>query len=161
MKLLFKTDFVSNEYWNGTDYVVVNVDPRNARKIMELRDRAVTYLPLMTEVAGCPALTGNIRIPCKLPGRFFADPQLTNNRDLTELFENANEGKYVAVVPEDFDPSAINESPHLEYAKVDSIFLQFDADGEIWIVAYAKHSGDYIEVGLPVHLIAQIAEMKT
>src|ERR1039458_9098207 len=105
MKFLFRTNFVSNEYWDGAAYALLTLTTKDLRQIARLKRESVAFLNRMGKILGV-SYVGSTNLD--LPGHVkYSDDD--NADTLSTLLETA--GADWMRVPDDFGlPAGVEQA---------------------------------------------------
>ncbi len=145
MKFILKTDYVSNEYLDGTSFTLIELAPDEARRILKLRKKAVEFMTAN--------LCGYSRLRVSFPGRMcvFED---YNESLRTATGPILDDEKVFVRVPDDFEiPN------HCGQGRIELESLNIHHDGDLWLEATADGSGDYLETEVPLEVFELAANL--
>jgi hypothetical protein len=142
-KIVLKTNYVSEEFWDGTAFALIELDPGEAQKILEFREKSTEFMATLTD---CPA-----RLRVDFPGAMAVFDDDDETIAAIQSVRDANEG--FVRVPDDF------EIPdRCEKARIELESINIHHNGDLWLEATSKHSGDYLEIELPLEVVELAAK---
>lgn len=151
MKLLFETTCVSNEYWDGTTYTLVNIDDESLRLAIAIRNAGMKFLKTLPKISEDEFGTGAVDWESPIHFELFDDDaEGTVQKLLNEggNFAHAFPEKCV-IVPDDWEiPDACDQAAtDVHELRINSSF------GDLWLRAQSDCSPDYVEIALPMGLL--------
>lgn len=151
-KYLFKTDYCSEEYWDGTTYALLTLDDDDLKLMRRLRKEGIEFLKRMAKLLDV-SYVGSVQLNQSLLVEYFDD-------DDAGTAETLLDDESWCRVPDEFE-IAKHIGATVEQAVMDSDKLCIHANGDLWLKSTSKHSGDYCEVNLPAFTKLQAAEIKS
>ena len=142
MKFGLNTTYVSDEYLDGTSHTVIEMTRGQARRILDLRRQAITFMETVVEGRA------RLRVPFSGFIWFFDD-----NDDALDALKPLREGQSFVRLPDDFQIP-----DDCARCRIELESLSYHHDGELWLDATARGSGDYLETQIPVEVFEQAAQ---
>jgi hypothetical protein len=138
MKFLFRTNFVSNEYWDDTAFALVTLDQKDFATIRTLTRESRAFLNRIGKIRHV-SYAGSTSLDFPGSVEYFDD-------DEAETFSKLigdDEGAWARVAA-DFE---VPDGTALGRTELHRLMIHHD--GDLWLKSNSKDSGDYVEVELP------------
>jgi len=144
MKILLRTDFCSNEFWNDANYALVTISPEQLKAILKLKEDFHRFFKHAKKTVDDAFGYGHLRISSPASITFFKDND-ENTIDQLMGEDKFKEPAQYKVVDDNWELP-----PGCDTARTECHMIQIDNNHhQLWIIANSKDSADYLETALP------------